>query len=159
MKNKQFKGFPYERLFKLITISNKLDKTNLSSNGKTPVYSSETSNNGIIGYTDKQPDFIIDEIHPIYIVFGDHTRTFNIATESFSVMDNVKVLEPIIKNIEQLLYICCSWKKGIPNRGYARHWSLAKDVNISLPIKKEYIPDFDVIEHLFGGGGYQYAEN
>lgn len=68
-----------------------LSKEDLSDQYCFPAYSSETANNGIIGYTDS-PEFICDEKQPVFVTFGDHTRSFNIATKSFSVLDNVKVL-------------------------------------------------------------------
>ena len=111
----------------------KLSKQNLSQKGNIPVYSSDSNNNGITGYTDLTPDYIVDTMYPLYVVFGDHTRTLNIADKSFCVMDNVKVLIPKYTNIQGLLYIFAVWKKGIPNLGYARHWSVASKVNLSLP--------------------------
>ncbi len=111
----------------------KLSKQNLSQKGNIPVYSSDSNNNGITGYTDLTPDYIVDTMYPLYVVFGDHTRTLNIADKSFCVMDNVKVLIPKYTNIQGLLYIFAIWKKGIPNLGYARHWSVASKVNLSLP--------------------------
>ena len=36
---------------------------------------------------------------------------------------------------ETLLYIKTVWLKGIPVLGYARHWSVAKDVALFLPVK------------------------
>lgn len=85
--------------------------------------------------------------NPIYIVFGDHTINFNIATDNFCVMDNVKVLAiNEIQSIKVLLYIVSSWKKCIPNMGYSRHWSLAKNVLFSLPVTKNGEIDFDFME-------------
>lgn len=86
-----------------------LTKQNLHIKGKVPVYSSESVNNGIVGYTNETAEFIVDEENPIYIIFGDHTISFNIASESFCVMDNVKVLSVNIKcSIKILLYIISS---------------------------------------------------
>ncbi|MDE3989609.1 restriction endonuclease subunit S [Glaesserella parasuis] len=89
------------------------------------------------------------------MVFGDHTRTFNIATKSFSILDNVKVLKPLQRvSLRQLLFIISSWKKEIPDLGYARHWKIAKEVKLSLPIKpnansdKLAQIDFDFMENF-----------
>lgn len=93
------------------------------------------------------PDYIVDNTNPIYIVFGDHTRSFNIATKSFCVMDNVQVLKP--KNtysIQILLYIISAWQKCIPNKGYARHWKIAKTKKFYLPICKNGKIDFDFMD-------------
>ena len=121
-----------------------LSKEDLQTSFEYPVYSSDSNNNGIIGYTN-EPEFICDESHPIYITFGDHTRTFNIAKYSFSVLDNVKVLYPCTSDINSLLFIVSCWKKQIPNLGYSRHWKVAKDCVISLPITTEREIDFDFI--------------
>lgn len=121
-----------------------LSKEDLSDEFCFPAYSSESTNNGIIGYTDS-PEFICDEKHPIFVTFGDHTRTLNIATKSFSVLDNVKVLLPTIQNLRCLLWIITAWKKQIPNLGYARHWKIAKQCVITLPCKEGKI-DFDFME-------------
>ena len=89
-------------LFKIQKITKMLSKEDLRASFEYPVYSSDSNNNGIIGYTN-EPEFICDEEHPVYVTFGDHTRTFNIAKYSFSVLDNVKVLEPCTRDINSLL--------------------------------------------------------
>ena len=149
-------------MFELQKVSNKLAKENLSDEYEYPAYSSDTDNNGIIGYADN-PEFICDNKTPVYITFGDHTRTLNIARKSFSVLDNVKVLIPCYDNDEVLLYLTSEWQKQIPNLGYARHWKVAKDCVLSLPIQTDeennpiidteckyhpngYIPDWDFME-------------
>lgn len=121
-----------------------LSKENLSDKFGFPAYSSETSNNGIIGYTDS-PEFVCNIEHPVFVIFGDHTRSFGIATKSFSVLDNVKVLLPSIQNVCCLLWIITAWQKQIPNLGYARHWKTAKDCIVELPTKNGKI-DFDFME-------------
>ena len=138
-----WKEFTYTDLFELLTIKNKLSKMDFSNDGKIPVYSSDTTNNGILGYTNNSPSFIVDDETPIYLVFGDHTKTMNIATESFCVMDNVKVLKPKINNVESLLFITTVWKKAIPDLGYARHWSVAKEAKFKLPVTEIEEIDFE----------------
>lgn len=131
-------------LFKPLKITNMLSKEDLSDKFSFPAYSSGSTNNGIIGYTDS-PEFVCDDKHPVFVTFGDHTRSFNIATKSFSVLDNVKVLLPSIHNIRCLLWIITAWQKQIPNLGYARHWKIAKNCIVELPTKNGDI-DFDFME-------------
>ena len=127
--------FVYSDLFKLLPQSFKVSKLELVSDGKTPAYSSDTRNNGRVGFVDKEPLFKITEEIPVYLVFGDHTRTMNIVHEDFCVMDNVKVLIPLVEmSDEVLLYITTCWKKAIPSLGYARHWSVAKTARFELPV-------------------------
>ena len=111
-----------------------LCKDDLSDKFSFPAYSADSTNNGIIGYTDN-PEFICDDKHPIFVTFGDHTRTFNIAEKSFSVLDNVKVLLPCTNSSRALLWIFSAWKKQIPYLGYARHWKIAKACTIQLPTR------------------------
>ena len=120
----------------------------LVDDGEIPVYSSDTSNNGIIGYTNREAEFIVSHENPIYLVFGDHTRSLNIVFHSFNVTDNVKVLS--LKDsysIKILLYIISSWQKGVPNLGYSRHWSIAKKVLFKVPVKNGVI-DFAFMEQF-----------
>lgn len=125
-----------------------LSKEDLSNKYSYPAYSSDSTNNGIIGYTNK-PEFICNEENPVFVTFGDHTRTMNIARKSFSVLDNVKVLKPIFTTNEKLLlFVFSIWKKKIPNLGYARHWKLAKDCLLQLPITSTGKIDFAFMENF-----------
>ncbi len=129
------KEYVYSDLFKLLPQSFKVSKRELVPAGKTPAYSSDTRNNGRVGFVDREPLFKITEKAPVYLVFGDHTRTMNIVHEDFCVMDNVKVLVPLVEMPDEvLLYIITCWKKAIPNLGYARHWSVAKKARFELPV-------------------------
>ena len=133
--------FIYSDLFKLLPQPLKVSKLNFTPNGKTPAYSSDTTNNGCLGFVNIEPTFCITDKTPVYLIFGDHTRTMNIVHEDFCVMDNVKVLVPKTKmSDEVLLYIITAWKKAIPNLGYARHWSVAKNAKFDLPTIKSANP-------------------
>jgi len=139
--------FNFDKFFTLCTVKNKLTKFDLDERGSIAVYSSDSRNNGVIGYTNIESEFIVSEDNPVYIIFGDHTRTFNIVTNDFCVADNVKVLLPKNKySISLLLYIISSWRKNIPNKGYARHWSLARKVFFDLPIIDNNKIDFNFME-------------
>ena len=150
--------FKVEKLFELLKTTRKVTKLNFSPEGKIPAYSSDTRNNGILGYIEGEPEYLVDDMNKTFLIFGDHTRSMNIAHESFSVMDNVKVLKPKLEmSDEQLLFIITVWKNSIPNLGYSRHWNVAKNTNISLPVQptidpdktyhpEGYIPDWDYME-------------
>ena len=149
-----FKEFVYSDLFRLLPQAFKVSKREFSINGRTPAYSSETSNNGCLGYVNRDPLFQVTRQNPVYVIFGDHTRTMNIVHESFCVMDNVKVLTPRERMSDEVLfYITTAWKKAIPNLGYSRHWSIAKNVKFLLPVKSSpdqasnKAIDFDYMEH------------
>lgn len=151
------KEFLYSDLFKLLPQAFKVSKLEFNEHGKTPAYSSDTRNNGCLGYVNSEPLYYVTEDCPVYLVFGDHTKTMNIVHKSFCVMDNVKVLLPIIKMSDQvLLFITTVWKKSIPDLGYARHWSVAKIAKISLPVVEHADPNH---EYTVDDIDWQYMED
>ena len=146
LQNIEWGEYKTDDLFKVLPIRNKLSKLDLSDSGNIPVYSSDTTNNGIMGFTSKKADYKVSDNIPIYLIFGDHTRTMNIATSDFCVMDNVKVLIPFTGSTAATLFICTVWKKTIPNLGYSRHWSIAKESILTLPTSDGVNPDFEFME-------------
>lgn len=141
------KEFRIEDLFDVLHQTYKASKLEFCPDGDTPAYSSDTRNNGCLGYVKHEPEFIVDKNTPTYVVFGDHTRTRNIVHTSFVGMDNVKILKPKIKlTNNQLLYVLTVWGKAIPSLGYARHWSVAYPAKFSLPVTSSGEPDWDYME-------------
>jgi len=130
-----------------IKITNKRSKMDITKSGTIPLMSSESTNNGIIGYVQIKPEFIVSKENPFYLVFGDHTKAMNIMTTSFCVADNVKVLRPYGALSERsTLYIAAAWKKAIPDKGYARHWAEAKNVYFRIPVACDGKPDYVYME-------------
>ncbi len=146
-KNLSFADYKVTDLFTPLKGRRKLKKTDLSERGKIPVYSSDTTNNGVMGYTIKQADYIVDKNIPYYLIFGDHTKAMDVASSDFCVMDNVKVLVPKTRDLKTILFLCTAWKKAIPNLGYARHWSVAQNCSFELPVKNGKL-DLSFIERL-----------
>lgn len=146
MINTQWKEFRVGDLYTENKIIRKVKTKEITDDGKTPVYSSTTSNQGIDGYTTAEPDYILTEDTPFYVIFGDHTRALNITKESFCVKDNVKVLTPSVYNENAILFINTIIQKTVPNLGYSRHWLVAKDTLIHLPVTPEGTPDWSYME-------------
>lgn len=144
-QNVKWKKFKIGELFNVLPVRHKLIKRELLTNGEYSCYSSDTSNYGILGYTD-DPEFHVDDKHS-YLIFGDHTRSMRIAESDFSVLDNVKVLKGLKLSKEQLMYIETMWHKAIPDLGYARHWSVAKNVDFLLPVTSIGDIDFDYMQN------------
>ncbi len=127
--------FSYETIYELQKTTKLLSKKDCVENGKIPLFTSDSKNNGIVGYVNCEPSYKLKN-NQCMVVFGDHTRTFNIAKNDFCIADNVKVLKPIKDfSIRVLLFINTMWGKKIIDKGYARHWSLAKIAKIQLPLK------------------------
>lgn len=127
-------------LFSVEKQSIKLSERDLSGTGQIPVFSSQTSNNGVMGFTNKVADFFVKDT-PV-LIFGDHTKSMDISNHSFCAADNVKVLRPHNIPFDALFYVSCAWKKRIPDMGYARHWRKAKKVGIELPVTDSGEPDY-----------------
>lgn len=127
-------------LFSVEKQSIKLSERDLSGTGQIPVFSSQTSNNGVMGFTNKVADFFIKDTPAL--IFGDHTKSMDISNHSFCAADNVKVLRPHSIPFDALFYVSCAWKKRIPDMGYARHWRKAKKVGIELPVTDSGEPDY-----------------
>ncbi len=143
-------------LFTVQKVNKMLSKEKLSNKFSYPAYSSDSANNGIVGFTD-DPEFVCNDETPVYVIFGDHTKTMNIARKSFSVLDNVKVLIPTYKSDGVLLFIFAVWRKQIPDLGYARHWKMAKNCVLKLPSKNSKL-DVDFIEDFISMMGTQYVK-
>ena len=141
------KEFKIEELFELKHQTYKATKLDFCDYGKTPAYSSDSKNNGCVGYVSHKPEFIVSNDVPTYLVFGDHTRTRNIVHRSFVGMDNIKVLKPKQELSDCcLLYISTAWLKAIPVLGYARHWSVARAAKFLLPVTSTGTPDWHFME-------------
>ena len=141
------KEFKIEELFELQHQTYKATKHDFCDYGKTPVYSSDSKNNGCVGYVSHKPEFIVSNDVPTYLVFGDHTRTRNIVHRNFVGMDNIKVLKPKQELSDCcLLYISTAWLKAIPVLGYARHWSVARAAKFLLPVTSTGTPDCHFME-------------
>ena len=145
MKTVEWSEFNVSDLFAVQKGTMILSNCNLCDDGKVPVYSSTTDNNGIVGYTNIKPTFIVSDDVPFYLIFGDHTKSMFIAKNDFNIMDNVKVLRPSVYNEYAIRFITTAWSASIPNIGYARHWSLAKKTPILLP-EKNGQPDWQYME-------------
>lgn len=142
----RYEEFNYDNFYKLLSPTFMIGGNMIFSKGEHPVYSATSDNYGVSGYSDCTPTFLINEDNPYYLIFGDHTKTFNFAYDDFLVTDNVKILKPKMKSKAINLYLITVWSKAIPILGYARHWSKAKEVKLLLPAIDENTPDFDYME-------------
>ena len=139
--------FKVTDLYKPVVVHHKLRKQDISSVGNTPVYSSTTVNNGIYGFVDDKAEFIVDENHH-YVVFGDQTKGLFIPQESFSVTDNIKVLQVSSdRSVNQLMFMNSVLHKRLPDLGYARYWSVAERMSIKLPVGSTGNPDWHYMDN------------
>ncbi len=124
-----WKTLPFEECIEKVKIPFKLSKKNYKEKGNFPVISQES--NLISGYhNNKEHIFSVDK--PI-IVFGDHTCVLKYIDFNFVCgADGVKIIKPISEIDTKFFYYVL--KILAPNtKGYARHYKLLKDLEISFP--------------------------
>lgn len=141
-----WRAFRIGELFDILPMPTKLSKSNIDD-GLVPVYSSETDNYGLLGYTTCEPSYRVSNDRPVYVVFGDHTCNMSVVRTDFCIADNVKVLCPkVLVSDTMLLFVLSAWRQNIPSLGYARHWSIAQNVGVHLPVTAAGEPDWAFME-------------
>lgn len=128
-----------------------MHKTDICMDLNVPVYSA----GGIQGFVDHA------EFRPQthYLLFGDQTCMFFYVNYPFSVMDNVKVLKPLLHiSLNQSLFIQTVALKRLNNIGYSRYWSILKNTFIKLPVDVNGNPDWQYMDQYISWIK-QYSKN
>ena len=111
-----------------VTAPKKLNKETYQEKGFYPII--DQGQRYIIGYTNDE-DAVIEKDE--YVIFGDHTREVKFVDFEFAQgADGVKILKA--KDIVMpkfLYYLVCNME--IPSRGYNRHWTIAREIEIPIP--------------------------
>lgn len=129
----KYKSYEIQKLFEVLPVKDKYSKRDIEDSGKFPIISSQKRNRGVIG-NNRNPSFFPK--NEKILTFGDHTKEVYIRDFPFSVLDNVKVLKLRNEYKGKILldFIILNWKPRMPSLGYARHWKVAKEVMIDVPI-------------------------
>ena len=124
---------------------NQVPPSQVLKNGSIPVVSQ--SQNLIDGYSDDVKRQI--DILPL-IMFGDHTKVVKYIDFPFVIgADGTKFHKGIIIQPKYLFLIIIHYAAQIPNRGYARHYSLLKNQFFPIPPLSEQQRIVAQIEELF----------
>ena len=84
----------------------------------------------IVGYTDDESALLPDEE---YVLFGDHTRFVKYYKGKFAQgADGLKILKAKDFILSRFFYYSLL-NINVPSRGYSRHWSIAKELQIPVP--------------------------
>ena len=145
--NPEWETKPLKDLVSTISPRGKLKSSEVFKTGRIPVI--DQSQNFISGYTDRE-DIKVSE-NPV-VVFGDHTRAVKYIDFKFvQGADGLKILKPKEDLIEsKFLYFSVS-NVNVPNKGYSRHWSYAKEIEIPLPplkIQREIVAELESEQKL-----------
>lgn len=133
----------------VITAPKKLKTTDYLEVGQYPVI--DQGQKFIVGYSNDVSAVISGGP---YCLFGDHTREIKYVDFDFiQGADGLKILKT--KNgILSRYFLHCMRFSDIPNRGYNRHWSIAKEIEIPLPplpIQEAIVEILDKFESLQQG--------
>jgi type I restriction enzyme S subunit len=120
---------PFEECIQKVKTPFKLHKKDYKDFGKYPVVSQEASL--ISGFHD-DVNHVYKVATPV-VVFGDHTQTLKYIDFDFVMgADGAKILKPVSALDAKFLYY--SLEALMPgSKGYARHYSLLKKLNIKFP--------------------------
>ena len=113
---------------KTVSPPKKLDKEHYSDYGLYPIIDQGLKD--IIGYTNDASALVPKDK---YILFGDHTRYVKYHDGQFAQgADGLKILKANETLLPRYFYYAFQ-NIEVPSRGYSRHWSIAKELEIPIP--------------------------
>lgn len=116
----------------VMTPPKKLKKECYQKEGLYPIIDQGQSD--IVGYTDDEESLLASDS---YVLFGDHTRYVKYINGKFAQgADGLKILKCDRFLNPKFFYYTFS-NTSIPTRGYSRHWSIAKEIEIPIPSLSE----------------------
>jgi type I restriction enzyme S subunit len=133
-------------LVSVVSTFNKIPKEQYLGSGSIPII--DQSQKFISGYSDDSSNLTNDSVP--CVVFGDHTRAIKYVDFPFLPgADGVKIIiptEPSYLNIKFLFHAMTIL--DIPNLGYSRHWSVAKEMTIWVPDMPEQLRIAEILDRV-----------
>ena len=117
---------------KPITPPKKVPTKDYLNSGQFPVI--DQGQNMVIAFTNDASTLVPNDE---YVLFGDHTRYVKYFNGSFAQgADGLKILKVKSGMIPRYFYFAFQ-NTEVPTRGYSRHWSIAKALQIPIPSSNE----------------------
>ncbi len=130
-----------ENVCTVMTPPKKLKKECYQKEGLYPIIDQGQSD--IVGYTDDEESLLASDS---YVLFGDHTRNVKYISGKFAQgADGLKILRCDCFLNPKYFYYTFS-NSSIPTRGYSRHWSIAKEIEIPIPPLSEQNRIVDILD-------------
>ena len=121
---------PLGQVVEVLPTPRGIARSEYSAGSSYPIVDQGQGQGDIVGYTDDFRRVLPGGEH---IVFGDHTRAVKWVDMPFAVgADGTKVLHAVPDVAPKFLYYAlCNLQ--IPDRGYNRHWSVARGLRLPVP--------------------------
>lgn len=135
----------FENCIEDVTYTQKIQRKDFLAEGMYPIISQEEE--FINGYWDKGADLF--KIKTPVVVFGDHTKVLKYVDFDFVLgADGVKILQPRAFLVPKFFYYQLR-TANLESLGYARHYKLLKELEISYPTKLEQQRIVGVLDKAF----------
>jgi type I restriction enzyme, S subunit len=125
------RSFRLADLVTTLTPAGKIARSKFQDEGVFPIV--DQSQALIAGYTDDE--WLVNDLEPC-VVFGDHTREIKYVDFPFAAgADGTVILLPTGELSARFLFYSLQALR-IQSRGYNRHWSVVKELQISIPLQQ-----------------------
>lgn len=119
----------FEKCLEKVTYTNKIQRKDFKEDGIYPIVSQEKD--FINGYWDNEEDLF--RVGKPVVLFGDHTQVLKFIDFDFVLgADGVKIVKPTDKIDSKYFYYFLQ-NVDIGGLGYARHYRLLKEINVTYP--------------------------
>jgi type I restriction enzyme S subunit len=137
----------FESCIESVVYTQKVQRKDFLVSGKYPIVSQEAE--FVNGYWDKEAD-VFKVSRPV-ILFGDHTQVFKYVDFDFVLgADGVKILQPKGFLCPKFFFYQLRTAE-FPSLGYARHYRLLKETEISFPPLPEQQRIVALLDEAFAG--------
>ena len=136
----------FEKCLDKVIYTNKIQRKDFLKSGSFPIVSQEI--NFINGYWNNEKDLF--KVEKSIVIFGDHTQILKYIDFDFVLgADGVKILKPKDFLHPKFFYYQLV-RINLKSLGYARHYKILKEKNISYPPPPEQIRIVKIIDEAFG---------